>query len=125
MTKRWNSPQKKDHEEATSRDLTNTDTSKMSEPEFRITIIRTLAGVKNRLDSLSAEIKEVKNSQNEIENAVTELQSRMDAAAARMDKAEQRISDIKDKLIENNEAEKKREIKAKEHNLRIREINDS
>ena len=44
----------------------------------------------------------------------------MDAAAARMDKAEQRISDIQDKLIENNETEKKREVKAKEHNLRIR-----
>ena len=32
----------------------------MSEPEFRITIIRILAGVENRLESLSAEIKEVK-----------------------------------------------------------------
>ena len=31
----------------------------------------------------------------------------MDAAAARMDEAEQRISDIEEKLIENNEAEKK------------------
>ena len=31
----------------------------------------------------------------------------MDAAAARMDEAEQRISNIEDKLIENNEAEKK------------------
>ena len=49
----------------------------------------------------------------------------MDAAAARLHEAEQRISNIEDKLIENNEAEKKREIKAKEHNLRIREINDS
>ena len=39
-----------------------------------------------------------------------------------MDEAEQRISDIEDKL---NEAEKKREMKAKEHNLRIREISDS
>ena len=45
----------------------------------------------------------------------------MDAAAARMDEAEQRTCDIED----NNEAEKKREIKAKEHNLRIREISDS
>ena len=36
-----------------------------------------------------------------------------------------RISDIEDKLTENNEAEKKREIKAKEYNLRIREISDS
>ena len=49
----------------------------------------------------------------------------MDAAVARMDEAGQRIGDLEDKLIENNEAEKKREIKAKEHNLRIREISDS
>ena len=43
----------------------------------------------------------------------------MDAAAARMDEAEQIINDIEDKLIENNEAEKKREMKAKEHDLRL------
>ena len=58
--KRRNSPQGKEQEETTARDLTNTDTSKISEPEFRITIIRILAGVENRLESLSAEIKEVK-----------------------------------------------------------------
>ena len=98
MTKRRNSPQKKQHEETTAWDLTNTDTSKMSEPEFRIMIIRILAGVENRLESLSAEIKEVKNSQNEIKNAITELQSQMDAVAARIDTAEQRISDIEDKF---------------------------
>ena len=38
----------------------------MSEPEFRIMIIRILAGVENRLESLSVEIKEVKTSQDEI-----------------------------------------------------------
>ena len=79
----------------------------MSEPEYRITIIRIQAGVENRLESLSAEIKEVKNSQNEIKNAITELQSWTDATAARMDEAEQRISDIEDKIMENNETEKK------------------
>ena len=85
----------------------------MSESEFRITIIRILAGVENRLESLSAEIKEVKTSQDEVKNAITELQSRMDAMAPRTDEAEQRISNIEDKFMENNEAEKKREIKAK------------
>ena len=49
----------------------------------------------------------------------------MDAAVAMMDEAEQRISDIEDKLMENNEAEKKREIKGKGHDLRTREISDS
>ena len=47
-------------EKTTAKDLTNTYTSKVSEPEFRIIIIRILAGVKNILESLSAEIKEVK-----------------------------------------------------------------
>ena len=42
------------------------------------------------------------------------MQSHMDAIAARMDEAEQQISDIEDKLMQNNEAEKKRETKAKE-----------
>uniref|UniRef100_A0A8C9D6W2 L1 transposable element RRM domain-containing protein n=1 Tax=Panthera leo TaxID=9689 RepID=A0A8C9D6W2_PANLE len=125
MTKRRNSPRKKEHKETAARDLTTTDTSKMSEPEFRITIVRILAGVKNRLESFSAETQEIKNSQNEVKKAITELQSWMDAAAARMDEAEQRISDIEDKLIENNEAENKREMKAKEHKLRMREISDS
>ena len=68
----------------------------MSEPEFRITIIRILAGVENRLESLSAEIKEVKASQDEIKNPITKLYSQTDAKAARMDEAEQRISDIED-----------------------------
>ena len=63
----------------TARGLTNTNTSKMSEPEFRITIIRILAGGEKRLESLSVEIKEVKTSQDEIKNAITELQSRVDA----------------------------------------------
>ena len=66
MTKRRNSPQKKEHKETTARDLTNTDTSKMSEPEFRIMKIRIPAGVENRLEYLSAEIKEVKTSPDEI-----------------------------------------------------------
>ena len=48
-----------------------------------------------------------------MKNAITELQSWMDVMAAGMEEAEQRISDTEDKLMENNEAEKKREIKAK------------
>ena len=61
----------------------------MSEPECRIIIIRILAGVENRLESLSVDIKVVKASQDEIKNATTELQCRMDAIAARTDKTQQ------------------------------------
>ena len=104
MVKQRNSPQKKKHEETRARDLTNTDRSKMSEPEFRITI-KILAGVQNKLESISSGIKEVKNSQIK-DNAVTELQSWMEAVAVRIDEAEQKTSYTEEKLIENNEAEK-------------------
>ena len=43
---------------------------------------------------------------------------------ARKDDAEQQISDIEDKIMENSEAEEKREIKAKEHDIRLRELSD-
>ena len=59
------------------------------------------------------EIKEVKSSQDEIKNAITEWQSWTAATAARMDEAEQQTSNIEEKLMEKNEAEKKRETKAK------------
>ena len=96
-----------------ARDLINTDISKMSELKFRIIIIRILAGVEKSIESLSAKIKEEKSSQSKIKNAITEMQSQMDATAARVDESEQRISDIEDKLMENNEAEKKRGTKSK------------
>ena len=61
----------------------------MSELEFRITIIRILAGVEKSIESISVEIKEVKPCQDEIKNVITELQSLMHATAAGMDEVEQ------------------------------------
>ena len=75
MTKQRNSSQRKEQDITTARNLTNTDKHKTSKPEFRITIIRILAGVKNRLEFLSVGVKEVKASQDEIKNVATELQS--------------------------------------------------
>ena len=61
----------------------------MSELEFRTTIIRLLVGVEKSIESLSAEIKEIKSNQDEIKKAITEMQSWMDATETRMDEAEQ------------------------------------
>ena len=75
---RWrNSPQKKEQEvELTARDFINMDISKMSELEFKRTIIKILAGlgksIKDTKESLTVEIKELKSSQAEISHATTE-----------------------------------------------------
>ena len=42
-----------------------------------------------------------------------------------MEEAEEQISDIQDKITENNEAEKKKEIKVLYHEYRLRELSGS
>ena len=50
----------------TARGSINTDICKMSELEFRTTIIRIPTGVENVIESFSVDIKKIKSSQEEI-----------------------------------------------------------
>ena len=48
--KRWrNSPQKKDQEEITARDLLKTDITNISEQEFKTTVIRLIPGLEKNI----------------------------------------------------------------------------
>ena len=53
------------------------------------------------------------------------MQSQVEAIKTRMDKAEEWISDIEDKIMEKNDAEKKRKKKLLDHKGRLREPSDS
>ena len=70
MTRRRNSPQKKNQEEITARDLLKTDISSIPEQEFIITVIRIRAeleiSIEDPRETLAAEIKDLKMSQAEI-----------------------------------------------------------
>ncbi|WP_147255564.1 hypothetical protein, partial [Streptomyces sp. PT12] len=61
----------------------------------------------------------------EIKKAINEVQSNMGALTARINEAEERISEIEDQMMENKEAEKKRDKQLLDHEGRIREINDT
>ena len=62
-----NSPQKKEQEKITAKDLVKTDISNMPDPELKVTIIRILAGLEKSIEdtreSLTAETKGLKTSQ--------------------------------------------------------------
>ena len=94
----------------------------MSEPGFRTMIRRILAGVEKKQRILFCRDKRSKSSPNEIKNVMTEMQYQMDTTTVRMDEAQQQSSDLEDKIMENNEAEKKRETKAKDHNTRLSDL---
>ena len=49
----------------------------------------------------------------------------MEAATAQIEEAEERIGELEDKLMEKEEAEKKRDKKIQEYEERIRELSDA
>lgn len=110
MTIWRNSPRKIEQEVLlTASYLMSTDISKMFGLEFK-TIIQMRAGLEkskeDTRESLIVEIKELKSSKAKIKKAITKMQSQVEAI---------KISDMEDKIMEYNEAEKKREIKLLDH----------
>ena len=73
MTRWRNSSHKKGQEEITAKDLLKTDRCNISKQEFRITVLRLLAGLEKSIsdtrDTLAAEIKGPKTSQAEIKTS--------------------------------------------------------
>ena len=71
MTKRKNSPQKKRQKVATANELINNNLSNITEKEFRIIVIKLIAGLEKTIEdsreSIATEIKGLKNSHEELE----------------------------------------------------------
>ena len=125
MTKRKNSPQKQFQEVSTANELIKTDLSNITEQEFRIIVIRLIPGLEEGMedsrDSVTAKIKELKSSHDELRNSINEVQNKMEVATAQIEEAEGRIGELGDKIMEKEEAEKKRVKKILDHEGRIRE----
>ena len=113
MTKQKDSPQKKLQEVATANELIKNDLSNVTENEFKIIVIKLTAGLEKSIEdsreSITTEIKGLRNSQEELKNAISELQNKMEVTTARIEEAEERIGESEDKIMEKEEAEKKRD----------------
>ena len=70
MTKQKNSPQKKLQEVATANELTKNDLSNVTENEFKMIVIKLIAGLEKSIEdsreSITTEIKGLTNSQEEL-----------------------------------------------------------
>ena len=115
MKKQKNSPQKNLQEMTTANKLIKNDLNNITESEFRIMVIKLIAGLENSIEdsreSIATEIKGLRNSQEELKNAINELQNKMEMTTARIEEAEERIGELEDKIMEKEEAEKKRDKK--------------
>ena len=84
---KWkNSPQEKLQEVATANGLIKTNLSNIMEQEFRIIVIKLIAGLEKSLDDsrecIATEIKGLKNSHGESKNSINEVQNKMEVAIA-------------------------------------------
>ena len=55
--------------------------------------------------------EEIKKSQSIMNNAITEIQSTLEGTNSRITEAEERISEVGDRMVGINEAERKKELK--------------
>ena len=112
MTRRKNSPQKKESETVLSAtELQNLDYNSMSESQFRSTIIKLLVALEKKSikDSRDFMTAEFRSNQAEIKNQLNEMQSKLEVLTMRVNKVEEQESDIEDKLMARRETEEKRE----------------
>ena len=66
-------------------------------------------------ETLAAEIKDLRTSQDEIRNVITEMQNKLDMVTVRVERAEERKGGREDEIMKNNEAETKRARKLLGH----------
>ncbi|KAF0878630.1 LORF1 protein, partial [Crocuta crocuta] len=118
---------KKFQEEMTAKELLKTDISNITEQEFRIIVIKLIAGLEKSMEDIrettATKTKELKNSCDELKNATNEVHNKMEASNARIEEAGRRIGELEDTIIEKEEAKKKRDKLIQEHERRVRELN--
>ena len=102
------------------------DYNSMSESQFRSTIIQLLVALEKTIkDSRDFMTAELRSNQAEIKNQLNEMQSKLEVLTTRVNEEEERVSDIEANLMAKRETEKKRDKQWKDHEDRLREINDS
>ena len=115
IMKQKNSPQKKFQEEMATKELIKTDINSITEQEFKIIVIKLIAGlgksIEDSRESIAAEVKELKNSHDELTNVINGMQNEMEETAAWIEEAKGKIGELEDKIMEKDEAEKKRDKK--------------
>ena len=132
MTRRRNPPQqRKDNESvASATELMDMDITKLSEMEFRVTMVKMMCRLeKNINENINKNIEslrvEMRANLAEIKNALNQMQSKLDALTARVNEAEECISELKDWLVEEKVKIESGLKKIHAHECRLREITDS
>ena len=131
MTRRRNPPQqRKDNESvASATKLMDMDITKLSEMEFRVTMVKMICRLeKNNKEKIKENVEslrgEMRVTLEEIRNTMNQMQSKLDAPMARANEAEEQISELEDGMVEEKAETETWLKKIHAHECRLREITD-
>ena len=106
------------------------DVTKLSEMEFRVTMVKMMSRLEksineNVTENIESLRMEMRANLTEIKNCMSQMQSKLEALTARVTKAEERISELEDGLVEEKTKIENGHKKIHTHECKLREITDS
>ena len=104
--------------------ISEEETGKQPEKEFRIMIVKMIKNLENKTEkmqeSINKDLEEVKNKKTETNNTITEIKNTPEVINSQIPETEERISGLEDKLVEitSEEQNKVKRMKRTEDSLR-------
>ena len=102
----------------------NEEIGKLPEKEFRITIVKLIKNLENKMEKMQESIikkqEELKDKHTETSNTITEIKNTPEGIKSRISETEEQISDLEDKMVEitSEEQNKVKRMKRAESSLR-------
>ena len=133
MMRKRNPPQQRKATEsvASATELMDMDIIKLSEMEFRVTMVKTMCRLETKIiyENINENIEslrvEMRVNLAEIKNSMSQMRSKLEALMARVNEAEERIRDLEDGLVEEKAKIEAGLKKIHSQECRLREITDS
>lgn len=105
----------KEQEKALARDLSITDKKNMSDVVFKALNMRILTALEIKVEDMSEILNTgIRNSKAELKGSINEMRNTLDGMNSMMEKGEEQINDLKDRVLESNQAEQERRKYAKQ-----------
>ena len=124
MKRQRNTQQVKEHEKCPPSQTKEEKIESLPEKEFRIMILKMIQNLENKMElqvnrletkiekmqeMFNKDLEEIKKSQLKMNNAINDIKITLEVTMSRKTGTEDRISEVEDKMVEINEAERKKE----------------
>jgi len=126
MKRQKNTQQIKEHDKCPPNQTKEEEIGSLPEKEFRIMILKMILNLKNKMElqinsletriekmqkMFNKDLEEMKKSQSIMNHAINEIKNTLEGTNSRITEAEVRVSEVEDRMVEINEAERKKELK--------------